>query len=77
MNCNEVYEKLELLMDGELPEQEKQRILDHIYSCTNCNCKDLYEAERCFKEYLQKALFPKQVPQQVIDDVRSYAVQVK
>lgn len=76
MECNEVYAKLELLIDGELPEHEKQRVFDHINNCQNCNCRDLYESERCFKDYLQKALFPKQVPQWLIDDIRSYVVQV-
>lgn len=76
MNCNEVYKKLELLLDGELPEHEKQQVFDHINNCTDCDCKNLYEAERCFKAYLQKTLFPKQVPQYLIDDIRSYVVQV-
>lgn len=72
MDCKEVHEKLELLLDGELPEEEKQRIFDHIKECQECDCQTFYEQERCFKEYLQKALFPKQVPPTVIEDIKSY-----
>ena len=76
MDCKEVYEKLELLLDGELSSHEKQRVFDHISDCKQCDCKSRYEAERCFKEYIQKALFPKQVPPAVIEDIRSYVGQV-
>ncbi len=76
MDCQEVYKKLELLIDGELPPQEKAQVFEHINKCEHCHCKDRYEAERCFKDYLQKALYPKEVPQWVIDDIRNYVVQV-
>lgn len=76
MDCKEVYEKLELLLDGELTEQEKQKVFDHISYCKQCECKNRYEAERCFKEYIQKALYPKQVPPTVIEDIRAYVEQV-
>ena len=77
MDCNEVYEKLGLLVDGELPESEKEELLNHIHTCTNCKCKDLYESEYCLKQCLQKFLFPKQVPKWLVDDIRSYVAQVR
>jgi anti-sigma factor RsiW len=76
MDCQEVYEKLELLIDGELSDSEKEAVFSHIKNCNHCSCKDRYEAEKCFKDYLQKALYPKEVPQWVIDDIRSYVAEV-
>ncbi len=72
MDCKEVHEKLELLLDGELSEQEKQKVFDHIKECQQCDCQDRYEQERCFKEYLRKTLFPKQVPPAVVNDIKAY-----
>lgn len=75
MDCNEVLEKLELLLDGELPESEKQQVFDHIKKCQNCECKNRYDAERCFKEYIQQALFPKKVSTAIVQDIKSYVTQ--
>jgi len=72
MDCKEVHDKLELLLDGELGEAEKQEIFDHIKVCQQCDCQSKYEQERCFKEYLQKALYPRQLPPAIVDDIKVY-----
>ncbi len=72
MDCNEVHEKLELLLDGELSEEEKQQVFDHIKQCQQCDCESRYEQERCFKEYLQKTLFPREVPDTIVKEIKSY-----
>lgn len=70
MDCNEIQEKVALLLDGELPEGEKKELIKQIRECKEY--EDIYESEKCFKEYLQNSLVKKQLSPSVIQNIKAY-----
>jgi predicted anti-sigma-YlaC factor YlaD len=73
MDCENVKDKVELLLDGELTENEKQTVIQHIEKC-DCEAKSRYERERCFREHVQNMLTRKQVSSNIVKDVRNYVI---
>lgn len=70
MDCNEIKEKVTLMLDGELSPEEKEELMAQITECKEY--EDIYRSERCFKENLQKALVKKAVSPETINRIREY-----
>lgn len=43
MNCDQVYQKYKDYMLGKLPEEENEKISDHILDCIDCFQMDMRE----------------------------------
>ena len=52
MTCNQVLEILDMILDCEASEAEKDKFFKHIDKCTDC--LDHYELDKLFKEFVQK-----------------------
>ena len=74
MDCNEVADNLQLLVDDELPEETIQEIRTHLENCGGCIQK--FEAEKAFKEVLREKICKKCAPGAWLEDVRASVLQV-
>ncbi|MEX0966642.1 MAG: zf-HC2 domain-containing protein [Bacteroidia bacterium] len=67
VTCKDVGQKVNLLLDNELPEKEQQEVLEHLRECKSC-C-ELYEAEAHLKNQIRSQRGHHPVPKKVIEEV--------
>ena len=44
-DCRQTLTELQLFLDGELPEDQRQRVLDHLHECIECYHTYDFQAE--------------------------------
>ncbi|MDH3710517.1 MAG: zf-HC2 domain-containing protein [Cyclobacteriaceae bacterium] len=68
-DCEKCLELLELIMDGEASPEEEKLFHKHIDACLPCY--ETYNLEASIKKLLQTKLKRKQVPDDLIQKIRS------
>ena len=52
MNCKEVVETLDLILDCEATDEQKDRFFEHLDKCDHC--LEHYELDRIFREFVAR-----------------------
>lgn len=68
-DCEKCLEILELIMDGEATPQQENDFRKHIDACLPCY--ETYNLEASIKKLLQTRIERKQVPEDLIEKIRS------
>ena len=70
MNCQEVYEKIDCYLRGELPENSRREFEEHLDECVDC-CEAVQRAQELTRVLTGASIPP--VPEGFADDVMSEA----
>ena len=69
MDCQKITEKMELLLDNELQNEERETVMSHIDQCPECRQK--FNIESTLREAIKSKLERKVVPDHMVDSIRS------
>jgi mycothiol system anti-sigma-R factor len=67
-DCRQTLSELELFLDGELPEEQRQRVLDHLEACMECY--HAYDLQAELKQIIAAKCGNEPLPPGLLDRIR-------